>query len=349
MCGGGRGGGDGLGQPDLVANGDFETGSFSSWTQFGDMGFTAVSNSTFAPVHGGTYSAHFGPTGGTGGIQQTLTASTGQQVLLDFWYKAVGTNNSFSAALGSQTLISLTNDTRDWTEMTFLVTVDQDNPLLTFTFYNPPDYDYLDDVHVYSSGFGACCLGDASCVPQTAAGCTSAGGVYQGDGSSCGSIQCPMGACCLANGTCTSTGAGGCASLNGVYRGNGTVCANANCQPTVFVSVPLSWNFNGLVHDAAEQGTQNRDNPNGYRSVADRGLLLNGASGSINAGPIVDPGSCPLRSSPRPASWTSSASATGDTWPTPRATGALPRTTGCSPPGCPTPTSPGRKSPMSPA
>jgi len=38
-----------------------------------------------------------------------------------------------------------------------------------------------------------------------------------------------------------------------------------------------------------EQGTSNRDNPNGYRSVSDRGLLLDGAAGSINAGPIVDP------------------------------------------------------------
>ena len=38
---------------------------------------------------------------------------------------------------------------------------------------------------------GACCLPNGSCVANTSAGCTSSGGVYQGNGTSCGTTVCP--------------------------------------------------------------------------------------------------------------------------------------------------------------
>lgn len=39
---------------------------------------------------------------------------------------------------------------------------------------------------------GACCLPDASCAELTEAGCNSAGGSYQGDGSECAQVECTV-------------------------------------------------------------------------------------------------------------------------------------------------------------
>ena len=71
---------------------------------------------------------------------------------IDFWYQAQGTQNFFSADLGSTNLISFTNDTSHtaWTHFSFTVAAPVANPTLSFTFFNPPSYDYLDDVHVYT-------------------------------------------------------------------------------------------------------------------------------------------------------------------------------------------------------
>jgi hypothetical protein len=48
--------------------------------------------------------------------------------------------------------------------------------------------------------------------------------------------------------------------------------------------IPLNYNFNGMVH-TGEAGWP--DNPDGFRSIADRGLLVDGNAGSLNAGPIT--------------------------------------------------------------
>src|SRR5262249_24314732 len=60
------------------------------------------------------------------------------------------------------------------------------------------------------------------------------------------------------------------------------------CPARTFVPVALNWNFKGMVHGTTEQGTANRDNPSGYRSISDRGLMVDGSAGSINAGPLAD-------------------------------------------------------------
>src|SRR5205814_9939401 len=72
--------------PATLANGGFETGDFTGWTQFGNLGYTAVNTGSFSGVspHGGTYEAHFGPVTTTGGIQQTVTANAGDTVTVDF-------------------------------------------------------------------------------------------------------------------------------------------------------------------------------------------------------------------------------------------------------------------------
>ncbi|MCH2152917.1 MAG: hypothetical protein MK089_06205 [Phycisphaerales bacterium] len=76
---------------------------------------------------------------------------------------------------------------------------------------------------------GACCLGD-SCSIQTAADCSTSGGDYLGDGTSCGNNPCvdPTGACCLES-TCSVTSAADCEAAGGDYLGDGTNCDNDPC------------------------------------------------------------------------------------------------------------------------
>lgn len=60
----------------------------------------------------------------------------------------------------------------------------------------------------------------------------------------------------------------------------GLACGLAHAQP-----LGLTYNFNGLVHGAAEQNVP--DSPSGFRSIADRSLLIDGAAGSLGTNPIV--------------------------------------------------------------
>jgi hypothetical protein len=78
---------------------------------------------------------------------------------------------------------------------------------------------------------GACCFNDGSCTTEMGSDCTSAGGTYQGDGSSCSPSPCPppTGACCLGDGTCLIEEAAACAASEGTYQGNGAVCTPELC------------------------------------------------------------------------------------------------------------------------
>jgi hypothetical protein len=85
---------------------------------------------------------------------------------------------------------------------------------------------------------GACCItATGACITSSAIGCAASGGVYQGDGSVCGSVQCPQpptGACCFDTGTCSLLTQLQCTTQNGVYRGNNTSCGTANCLATAW-------------------------------------------------------------------------------------------------------------------
>ena len=138
----------------LVANGGFETGNFANWTQSGDTGFTGVDN--FA-VHSGSYAAFFGPVNSTGFITQTLATTAGESYDLSFYLKNDDSfnDNFFGVWWDGIELGSFTNlDSFDWTEgVSGAPLVASSNATeLTFGFYNPPSYFYLDDVVVESAG-----------------------------------------------------------------------------------------------------------------------------------------------------------------------------------------------------
>ncbi len=85
---------------------------------------------------------------------------------------------------------------------------------------------------------GACCNPDGTCSIGSGTACAAAGGLFQGNGSSCNSAvdPCPVaaGACCNnTTGVCTYVaGAANCSATTSTYSGDGSVCSPNTCaQP----------------------------------------------------------------------------------------------------------------------
>ena len=135
----------------LVQNGDFETGSFTGWTQSGNTAYTTVISNSANYVHAGTYGARFGPTATLGYISQTLATSPGQSYLVSFWLAnpTVGTPNQFVANWNGSALYNQSNlGSFAWTNLTFVITATNTNSTLQFGFRNDPYYFGLDDITV---------------------------------------------------------------------------------------------------------------------------------------------------------------------------------------------------------
>lgn len=141
----------------LVVNGGFETGSFSSWTQFGDTGFSSVVSSGDSSINApeGTRYAKMGPLT-AGGIFQTFTTVIGTAYQISYSLHtgtSTSANRVFSAQFGSttlpSTLESLTNPSLfGFTSRTFRFVATTTTSQIRFTFENDPNYWRLDSVSV---------------------------------------------------------------------------------------------------------------------------------------------------------------------------------------------------------
>jgi hypothetical protein len=92
------------------------------------------------------------------------------------------------------------------------------------------------ELFVRTDSVGACCFfPSGSCTDaQTSGDCFGAGGTFQGAGSICAEVKCPMppsGACCLAGDECAVMTGADCLSAAGAYLGDGTGCGVMTCPP----------------------------------------------------------------------------------------------------------------------
>ena len=133
----------------VIANGGFETGDFTGWTQFGDTSFSGVD--TIAPASG-TYAAFFGP-GTPGGIFQTVATNPGDTYVITFSLQGeadvlgVSIPNSFEFDWDGVTQMTLTDVAAfAYQSFSFLVVASSATTDLRFTFTSIPAFWDLDDV-----------------------------------------------------------------------------------------------------------------------------------------------------------------------------------------------------------
>jgi spore coat protein A len=78
---------------------------------------------------------------------------------------------------------------------------------------------------------GGCCQGGGVCSVLTQTACTTAGGVYQGNGTSCSPNPCIVvtGACCASSGTCSEVTQTSCTTAGGTWQGADSTCSEVDC------------------------------------------------------------------------------------------------------------------------
>lgn len=138
----------GAAQANIVTNGDFETGSFSGWTQFGNTGATGV---TGGYAHSGSFGGQFGAVGSAGGIFQTLVTVVGQTYDISFWLRAdSGTPNTFAFNWdgGADELVFSNSPGFAYQQFTYALTATSATTDLRFAIRHDPAYYGVDDVVV---------------------------------------------------------------------------------------------------------------------------------------------------------------------------------------------------------
>lgn len=135
-------------QPNQITNPGFETGTFSGWTQSGNLGFTGVGS---APVHSGAFAAFLGPIGSLGFLSQTIATTPGATYDLSFFLRSDGlTANEFLVRWNGTSVFDQFNlPAFGYTGKTFsgLVATGA-TTTLAFGFRNDPGFLHLDDISV---------------------------------------------------------------------------------------------------------------------------------------------------------------------------------------------------------
>ena len=129
---------------DLISNGGFETGNFTSWTRV-DPPAQVVS---FPPVfvHSGTFGAELS----NGTLSQGTSTIAGHTYEVSFWFESFPNTVSFSASFGGTGLLNVTNPgLTPYTHYVFDVAASSSTSVLSF-LYQDQSFTFfgLDDVSV---------------------------------------------------------------------------------------------------------------------------------------------------------------------------------------------------------
>jgi len=103
---------------------------------------------------------------------------------------------------------------------------------------------------------GACCKPDGTCAVMSPGDCALASGLYQGNNTTCGQVNCPAptGAACFPNNFCLLMTQADAAAAGASWKGAGTTCADNNFNGTADVceipAIPGDINGDGFVNGA---------------------------------------------------------------------------------------------------
>jgi uncharacterized repeat protein (TIGR03803 family) len=134
----------------LVQNGGFETGSFSSWTETGNFSGATVNNSSSA-VYSGDYGALLGAAGSLGYLSQSLPTVAGQSYLISLWLDSpdgISPNEFLVSWDGSILFDQVDLGAIGWTNLQFFAVATTTNTQLQIGFRDDGSFLGLDNVQV---------------------------------------------------------------------------------------------------------------------------------------------------------------------------------------------------------
>ena len=112
-----------------MANGGFETNSFTGWTLSGNVAPLSYGPQTFIIGHppissnaqSGQYAAGFGSVGSDGTLSQNIQTTAGQSYTVQFWLAKRAAARRFHRKWNGQTLLALNNaPAQGYTEYTYM-------------------------------------------------------------------------------------------------------------------------------------------------------------------------------------------------------------------------------------
>jgi hypothetical protein len=136
--------------PQVLFNGDFESGDFLGWTTGGNFKSCAVdTNSLYA--HGSTYGAELGPSGTPGTLAQTVPTTPDSSYRLSLWLNSPDGQgpNLFQVSWDGTTVLDLQNlGFIGWTNIQLLLRASQTSAVLQFSFQDDSTWLGLDDIQL---------------------------------------------------------------------------------------------------------------------------------------------------------------------------------------------------------